>query len=147
MGSPQSHDASCQYCAVADSKHNRWELSDGWAKSDWSRKATLQENCRTVRYIFVHYIIHIYAHFVFFDLMCTIHLLMPLWTHRQWCSWNHQVFQLFQHHAPSSRWPSRGWTGPSLCPDGLATMPPWLSPFEPQPSWGPHFVFFNLTIS
>ncbi len=46
-------------------------------------------------------------------------------THLQWCSWIHQGFQVFEHHTPSSRWPSLGWSDPSLCPDGkLATLPP-----------------------
>ena len=39
-GTPQPRDASCLlYCAMADSKHNRWGLPDGRAKPDWSHNA------------------------------------------------------------------------------------------------------------
>ena len=39
-GTPQSRDASCRpYCAVADSKRNRWGSPDGGAKPDRSRNA------------------------------------------------------------------------------------------------------------
>ncbi len=54
-----------------------------------------------------------------------------------WCilsdvSWDHWVFRVSQHHTPSPRRPSRGWSSPDLRPSSN----PRISPLNPKPPCG-----------
>ncbi len=47
----------------------------------------------------------------------------------------HWVFQASQHHAPSLRWPSQGWSGPDLCPSSITPRITLLCPQPPEGSF------------
>ncbi len=47
-------------------------------------------------------------------------------------SWGHRVFQVSQHHTPSPRWPSWGWSSTDLRPSSNS----WISPLQPKPPYG-----------
>lgn len=53
-----------------------------------------------------------------------------------WCdvTWAHRVFLVFQHHIPSLRWPSQGWSGPNLHP---SSIDPWITHLNTKQSEGP----------
>ncbi len=64
--------------------------------------------------------------------LCKKHLMDALERILSDVSWDHWVFRVSQHHTPSPRWPSRGWSSPNLRPSSS----PRISPLNPKPPCG-----------
>ncbi len=64
--------------------------------------------------------------------LCKKHLMDALERILSDVSWDHWVFRVSQHHTPSPRWPSQGWSSPDLRPSSS----PRISPLNPKPPSG-----------
>ncbi len=64
--------------------------------------------------------------------LCKKHLMDALERILSDVSWDHWVFRVSQHHTPSPRWPSQGWSSPDLRPSSS----PRISTLNPKPPSG-----------